>query len=177
MKPLVQLGLSFLLAQGVFTAHQDGAVSGGHSGSVTPGHSAGRPQASIRIGRYGRYDGYGYGGYSDPFYDYGYYRSTDAGGSNVTAVYPPPAPPVITQTARTAHPVIHEYTQREGYGIPPGGNTHPILYLIAFRDSTIRAAMIYWVDDGTLHYLDKDHKEEQAPISSVDDIRRASGPA
>jgi hypothetical protein len=142
MKPLVQLGLSFLLAQGVFAAHQDGAVRGGHSGSVTPDRSAGRSQASIRIGGYGRYDGYGYGGYVYPFNEYGYFQSTDVGGSNVTAVYTPPAPPVITQAARTAHPVIHEYTQQEDYGIPPAGDMHPILYLIAFRDSTIRAATI-----------------------------------
>jgi hypothetical protein len=40
--------------------------------------------------------------------------------------------------------------------------------LIAFRDSTIRAATTYWVEDGTLHYLDSSHKEKQAPLSSVD---------
>jgi hypothetical protein len=40
--------------------------------------------------------------------------------------------------------------------------------LIAFRDNTIRAAMTYWVEGGTLHYLDQDHKEKQAPLSSVD---------
>jgi hypothetical protein len=43
-----------------------------------------------------------------------------------------------------------------------------MLYLIAFRDSTIRAAMTYWVEDGTLHYLDTGHQEKQAPLSSVD---------
>jgi hypothetical protein len=70
--------------------------------------------------------------------------------------------------AETAHPVIHEYNRPEDYGIPAEREGHPILYLIAFRDSNIRAAMTYWVDGGTLHYLDTDHREKQAPLSSVD---------
>ena len=84
----------------------------------------------------------------------------------MTVVYPPSAPPLAV--TETAHPVIHEYTQPEDYGTPPERSSGPILYLIAFRDSTIRAATTYWVEDGTLHYLDTGHKEKQAPLSSVD---------
>jgi hypothetical protein len=42
------------------------------------------------------------------------------------------------------------------------------LYLIAFRDHVIRAALAYWTEDGTLYYLDQDHKVQHAPLNSVD---------
>jgi hypothetical protein len=44
----------------------------------------------------------------------------------------------------------------------------PVLYLVAFHDGVIRAALTYWVEDRALHYIDSDHKEKQAPLSSVD---------
>jgi hypothetical protein len=172
MRPLMEFALCCLLAPGLFAGHDGsaavsgGAMTGGHAGSVTAGHHAGHAHASMRTFGYGRYGGYGYGGFYEPLYDYGYSPAAEPGGSNVTVVYPPSAPPVtITETA---HPVIHEYTQREDYGAPPERENHPILYLIAFRDSTIRAAMTYWVEDGTLHYLDTGHQPKQAPLSSVD---------
>jgi hypothetical protein len=171
MKTLLQFGLCCLLAPGLFAEHQGGgAVSGGHAGSGTPGHNAGHGHASIQTFGNGRHGGYGYGGfyggYYEPFYDYGYSPAADPGGSNVTVVYPPSLPAVTV--AETAHSVIHEYNQPEDYGTPPQRESHPILYLIAFRDSTIRAAMTYWVEDGALHYLDTGHKEKQAPLSSID---------
>lgn len=171
MRPLMEFALCCLLAPGLSAQyHGGGTVGGGHGGSVTPGRHAGHGHGSIRTFGYGRYGGYGYGGfyggYDEPFYDYGYSPAAEPGASNVTVVYPPPAPPVtITEPA---HPVIHEYTQPENYGTPPERENHPILYLIAFRDSTIRAAMTYWVEDGTLHYLDTGHREKQAALSSVD---------
>jgi hypothetical protein len=167
MKLVMQFGLGCLLASGVFAAHQGGAgVSGGHSGSVASGRSAVHAHGSMRTYGYGRYGGYGYGGYYEPFFDSGYYPPADTGGSNVTVVYPPQAPQsMVTQTA---HSVIHEYAQPEDYAAQPEAQSHPILYLIAFRDNTIRAAMTYWVEDGAVHYLDKDHQARQAPLSSID---------
>jgi len=174
MKRLMQLGLCGLLAQGVFAGEHGvagaRAASGGHAGSVTTVHKADRAHGLNRTYRYGRYGGYGYGGYFegyyDPFYDSGYHPSAEPGGSNMTTVYPPPAPSVMA--TETAHSVIHEYGQPEDYGTPPGPESSPILYLIAFRDTTIRAAMTYWVADGVLHYLDTNHQEKQAALSSVD---------
>jgi hypothetical protein len=42
------------------------------------------------------------------------------------------------------------------------------VYLIAFRDHTIRAAVAYWVDGNTLHYVTLEHEPRQAQLSSVD---------
>jgi hypothetical protein len=129
-------------------------------------HSAIRTLDHGRRGGYGSgYGGYGYGGYYEPYYDSGYYPTPSPAGSNPTVVYSPAAAP---EPPAPVHPVIHEYGQPEDYGTPAPSNNGPILYLIAFRDKNIRAATTYWVDSGTLHYLDTDHRERQSPIASVD---------
>ena len=63
---------------------------------------------------------------------------------------------------------MHEYNRPEDYGTPAERSSSPVPYLIAFQDKTIRAAMTYWVEGCTLHYLDPGHQEKQAPLSSVD---------
>ena len=67
---------------------------------------------------------------------------------------PPPEPPA---------PVVREYpppSQEQKYETP--------LFLIAFKDGTIRAVVAYWVDGATLHYVSMEHEQKQAPLSSVD---------
>jgi hypothetical protein len=44
----------------------------------------------------------------------------------------------------------------------------PLLYLIAFTDGVIRAALAYWVDGDTLHYIDLKREQKQAPLTTVD---------
>ncbi|MGA2741508.1 MAG: hypothetical protein ABSG65_29240 [Bryobacteraceae bacterium] len=166
MKLLTQFGLCCLLAPGLFAEQHGGAGSGGHSGGVTSGHSAVHPHPSVRTFGSGRYGGYGYGGYYDPFYDSGYAPAAETGGPNTTVVYPPTATAVIAP--QTAHSVIHEYGQPEDYSTLPAGDGRPILYLLAFRDGTIRAATTYWVQDSMVLYLDSGHQQKQAPLSTVD---------
>jgi hypothetical protein len=146
------------------------AIAGQH-GDARAGISGGHQHSAIRTLDHGRkggysygYGGYGYGGYYEPYYDSGYPPPSPA-GSNLTVVYPAAAAP---EPPAPVHPVIHEYGQPEGDGTSAPSNNGPILYLIAFRDKNIRAATTYWVDAGTLHYLDTDHRERQAPIASVD---------
>lgn len=172
MKPLAQFGLCCLLVPGLFAAHP---------GAVSVGYGSGHPGGKTGTFGYGRngyrgfgYGGYGYlgwgglyGGFDEPFY--GYNQPAATGASPVVLVYPQPAPPPAV--AETVHPVIHEYPEQ-----PPAdhaaasveSDNQPVIYLIAFRDSTIRAAMTYWIDGGTLHYLDTGHKQKQAPVSAVD---------
>jgi hypothetical protein len=171
MKRHVGLAVFCLFAQCLLAqSHAGGAGGVRHFGGTAPVHRTGFANTF----GYGRYGGYGYGLYGygglwgdyEPLYDYGYYPSGSAAGTNVTVIYPPPAP--AATAPQTAHPVIHEYTRPEDYGIPSAHEGHPILYLIAFRDSNIHAAMTYWVEGSTLHYLDTEHKEKQVPLSSVD---------
>ncbi len=148
-----------------------GASAAVHSGVAVAPHHGTNHRESVRTPGYGRYGayGYGYGGfYGDSFgpsYDSGFYPDQEPAAPGVRIIYPSfgspaPEPPV--------HPVIHEYgppAEQPAQAETPNG---PILYLIAFNDNTIRAAMTYWVEAGTLHYLDKDHKQKQAPLGSVD---------
>ena len=139
--------------------------------------------------------GYGYGlGYSSwwpDYYDYGYsslnypYSSFDYAypsygyGSSYPAyqpsstivVYPPQAPPNTPVYVERAQPALHEYDE---YGQevrrPPAAASadSPALYLIAFQNHEIRAAVAYWVDGATLHYVTLEHEERQAPLDTVD---------
>jgi hypothetical protein len=109
--------------------------------------------------------------------------------SNVIVVYPPQQP-AQTVVVDRASPVIREYDQfgqeipRAYGGMPqaapqsapqmapqaaqPPPSEVPQVYLIAFQNHDIRAAVAYWVDGATLHYIGTDHVERQAPLSSVD---------
>lgn len=57
-------------------------------------------------------------------------------------------------------PVVRQPPAEQKYETP--------LFLIAFKDGTIRAVLAYWVDGTTLHYVTMDHEQKQVPLSSVD---------
>jgi hypothetical protein len=147
---------------------------------------------------FGRGYGYGYGLYGYPYlglglywpyaydpYYYGYspYATYDSGyggyasyqtSPNVTVIYPqqgyaqtadayaPPAPP------ERAHPVTREYDQYGQEIRPAGPGGGAPTYLIAFNDHVIRAAVAYWVDGRTLHYVTLEHEEKQVSLDTVD---------
>ena len=129
---------------------------------------------------YGLGLGFGYYDYYDPFYstyDYGYgypayYSSPYSNTSpNVTVVYPSQTQSTpSTVYVERATPVTHRYDQY-GQEIAPSNSTSTgasPLYLIAFKDATIRAATSYRVEGSTLHYVTLEHEEKQAPLDSVD---------
>jgi len=177
MKFVMQLGLGCLLASSAFAQSRGGwhaGSAGGHAGGVrVTNHGAyGRgsyPNLGRGFGNRGFYGGYAY--WPD---SYGFSSDSDSyiAGPNVTVVYPPAAAPTVA-VPQTAHPVIHEYRTAADYGLPSEREdenaNEPVLYLIAFRDSVIRPATTYWVQGDTLHYLGPDHKEQRAPLSSVDE--------
>ena len=106
------------------------------------------------------YDSYGAGyGYNPYPYDYGY--AAYQAYPNVTVVYPPPAPVQVSSAVR---PVTREYDQY-GQEVRPSGSP---LYLIAFKDHTIRAATTYRVDGNTLHYATPEKEDKEAALDTVD---------
>ena len=143
---------------------------------------------SVAYCYYGGYYPYLYGGFgfnygywpSYPYYDYGYSSYPDYSSSygypaayqsspNVTVVYAPPSSQTPVYVERP-NPVVREYDeygQQTNRPAPSSGAASPI-YLIAFRDRTIRAAASYWVESGTLHYVTLDRQQQQAPVDSVD---------
>ena len=95
--------------------------------------------------------------------------------SNVTVIYPPQNPQMTV-----VNPVIREYDQfGQQIGGPSAssnmatgnmavGNAGSTLFLIAFHDHTIRAAVAYWVQGNVLHFVTTDHETKQVSLDSVD---------
>jgi hypothetical protein len=97
---------------------------------------------------YPYYSGYPYYGYDPYYYSYDPYRYP----------YPPqgqgrPAPPQQPQTQPQS---------------TTGNNQGQNFYLIAFNDQTIQAATAYKVEGDQIHWITREGKEMQAPLSSVD---------
>jgi len=93
----------------------------------------------------------------------------------VTVVYAPPSQPARnTYAAPSQGGGYDQYGQATGYrpaapaASPSNGQSRSPVYLIAFRDHTIRAAESYSVNGGTLRYVTLEHEEKQAPLDTVD---------
>jgi hypothetical protein len=117
-----------------------------------------------------------YGGYyQDPSMMGGYPPQQQQGG-----------PPVVINqqfVSETARPVVRDYGQDPSAGIriyppqapqdapvaqqAPGLDDNPS-YLIAFKDHTIYAAVAYWVDGDTLHYVTNHNTHNQVSLDLVD---------
>jgi hypothetical protein len=125
--------------------------------------------------------------YGDP-YGYGYQQQEP----NVTVVVPQqPAPSVVINhnyTPETANPVMRDYSEsnlpeRSGVRVYEGStrkpptepetarsvaSDKPTIYLIALTDSTIRQAIGYWIEGGTLRYVTPQSTISGVPLEDVD---------
>jgi hypothetical protein len=135
--------------------------------------------ARLRGGRSIVYIPYGYG-YGVGGYPYlGYPEDPSMG------MYPQPSdqmPPqvVINQNfaSETARPVVREYVTDSAGGIraydpssasaAPAPADEPPTYLIAFKDHTIYAALAYWVEGDTLHYVTNQNTHNQVSLDLID---------
>jgi hypothetical protein len=112
--------------------------------------------------------------------DSGYYGDSSQAP---TAMYPQQqgAPQVIINqnfAPQTARPVVREYVPDSDGGIrvyepssrvssaPPAAENPT--YLIAFNDHTIYAALAYWVEGETLHYVTNQNTHNQVSLDLVD---------
>jgi hypothetical protein len=111
------------------------------------------------------YYGYGYDAY--PAYSYPVYQPSP----NVTVVYPQASEP-STIYVEPPNPAAREYDQfgqqTNRRAASSSTDSASSIYLIAFRDHTIRATAAYWVEGATLHYVTLEHEHKEAPLSSVD---------
>lgn len=181
-----------------FSAPVRGLANPFGSGSAIAGQSrplggvGGSAYGSARRGsRYGL--GYGSGVYGFSTYVPGYWDNLgDAvGGPYSYALSPyaqtaPPPPPAMAPGAPGGAPpppvIINNYY---GYPPPPGaepgqeppeGAAHPgdplgepqNYYLIVYKDHSIHAALAYWVEGSTLHYVTTDNAHNQVSLDLVD---------
>ena len=116
----------------------------------------------------------------------GYQYYAPQGDSGVQMVYPdqqPSAPTVVINQnfiPQTASPVVRDYMPDSTGGIqvyPPRpvqaqteANSAPEIpsFLIAFKDHTIYAAVGYWVECDTLHYITAGNTHNQVSLDLVD---------
>lgn len=113
------------------------------------------------------YYDFGYSSYYPSYFDTNPYSSGYAGyqpSPNVTVVYPPQQATAQPLSVDRARPVTREYDQY-GQEVRPAGSP---LYLIAFKDHTIRAASSYQVDGNTLHYVTREGEQKEAALDTVD---------
>jgi len=120
----------------------------------------------VPVWPYPAYGGY-YGGY-DGAYPYA--------GPNVTVIYPSAAPtdyyePAQQQQEETSSPsvVINEY--RWGSSSNVATPQKMVYFSIAMRDGSVIDAAAYWVDNGTLNYVDRQGNRGEVPVSQVDESR------
>jgi len=69
----------------------------------------------------------------------------------------PPRPPEI------AHAAMHEYHPAE----TAAAGQQPV-FTLAMNDGSRHAAILVWVQNGAIHYIDPTGKTEHAPLSSLD---------
>lgn len=53
-------------------------------------------------------------------------------------------------------------------GMPEAKTAAATFYLLAFKNETVQVAQAYWMQDNTLHYIDRQGKKAQAPLASLD---------
>jgi hypothetical protein len=123
---------------------------------------------------YGAPPAYPYPASPYPYADASPYGAGFAGYSpapNVTVINPPPqayAPPAAAQAVIRQYDEYGQEVPPPSAFAPPAANAQTPIYLIAFNGtSVIYAAVAYWVDGGTLHYVTLDRQQRQAPLSTV----------
>jgi hypothetical protein len=112
--------------------------------------------------RFGDFGGFGFlGGYPLlPVITDGY---GSGGAPSIIMLQPiqmpmaPPRPPEI------AHAAVHEYHPAE-----PATNGQQPVFTLAMNDGSRHAAILVWVQNGSIHYIDPTGKTEHAPLSSLD---------
>jgi hypothetical protein len=111
------------------------------------------------IGGFGIGFGYGFGGWSD-YYGPSYYYPPPV-------VYSQPSPPVVIVNESRPGYEYTDYRERPAEAAP-AREYQPTIYSIAFRDHRIVQALAYWVKDGRLHYVTRDHELREAPLEEID---------
>jgi hypothetical protein len=152
--------LSALLATSVFAQHRGGG--GGFSGRMHSGPYYPRPYYASPVAvPYAAPYSYGYAPAPSP-YDYGYAA---------------PAPPAYVNPdfqPDSVNPQIVDYSNvplpEEGANTDENGlaDDQPTIFLIALTDHTVLAAIAYWVDGDTLHWVSRDAKQNHLSLSLVD---------
>ena len=132
---------------------------------ITPG----MPGLSRRhgFGNFGNFGNFGdsgfFGGYpllpviTD---DYGYGNGS---APTIIMLQPVQMPVAAPRPPEIAHAAVHEYHPAE----PAAAGQQPV-FTLAMNDGSRHAAILVWVQNGAIHYIDPTGKTEHAPLSRLD---------
>lgn len=136
--------------------------------------------------------GYGYGGYVGPVYytpnaadlESIYSEATShLGGGAYHPAYPPPPIQPLTHAAGSGiqfgsapQPpqtvIVNNYYGKDSAPPTAGVSTPPEMpsdyYLIAYKNRNVIAALAYWLDGDTLHYVTAEKAHNQASLALID---------
>jgi hypothetical protein len=92
-----------------------------------------------------------------------------AGGERVIVLQPIQMPYQPPRKPEIAHPTMHEYKESaETTSAPaPTGGQQPA-FTLAMKDGTTHPAILVWVQNGVLHYVDPSGKTVKVPLSTLD---------
>jgi hypothetical protein len=172
--------LTALLTVSVFAQNRSAAPARGHSGPppamrpVGPPPVGRPPIARPPIGARPFYPRTGAVPY--PVFIGGGYYEPPVSGSDYG--YAPPAPAaVVNQDFQTdsGTPSLIDYSNVSLPEAAPDADAtsqlkddQPTIFLIALTDHSVVAAIAYWVDGDTLHWVSRDAKENRMSLSLVD---------
>jgi hypothetical protein len=154
-------------------------VFGQHSRGVAPGNSGGRVGATrstfVRTNRFRGQIRNGFIAPYAPLFDYGYlgydpylanYGDEFSSPPAIFYVLPPvgPTSPEPAEPVRPAQAVIHEY--KVDHEAAEGEKD--ITFTIALKDGSKRFAAASWVQNGKLHYVNSEGRQEILSPDSID---------
>lgn len=83
-------------------------------------------------------------------------------GPNVIVLQPMQIPMTLSRPAEVVHPILHQYP------VGPESTGPQPEFTLAMRDGSTRPAILVWVQDQVLNYLDPSKKRQQIPLSTLD---------
>jgi hypothetical protein len=95
------------------------------------------------------------------------YGTGYAGGPSIIVLQPiqmafpqPPRPEI-------ARPALHEYKETADAASATSGGAQP-MFTLAMRDGSMRPAILVWVQEGVVHYIDQSGKTSHIPLDTLD---------
>jgi hypothetical protein len=114
--------------------------------------------------RFGSLDFFGFGGFPLlPVIADGY----GAAGERVIVLQPIQMPYQPPRKPEIAHPAMHEYKEPAETTSAPTGGQQPA-FTLAMKDGTTHPAILVWVQNGVLNYVDPSGKTVKVPLSTLD---------
>jgi hypothetical protein len=111
----------------------------------------------------GGFDGFGFGGFPPmPAIAEGY--GYGAGAPSIIVLQPIQMPYQAPRPPESAHAIVHDYRQPA----ETAGTSGQPVFTLAMRDGSRHDAILVWVQNGAVHYIDPTGRTEHVPLNTLD---------